>query len=278
MILPFILAPIFAVNIISCDELFKTTKDSIVTSDSNGLQDVIVITNGTLVGGTLPTASTGTSIPKITSNQPSVSFNPGAQFQLPIGYSATTNWKYVYISVQGATNGYIKVTNPSTSSTSTGTIVIPITLPELVKYGTFTITYCIVDVNGLVSNWVTTQIVLRVPLTCADAKMSGNEGLTAMTINLGSKAGTINVNYDTFTVPDRIDIYQGTRWLTGTGTDTGLLVPPLCQCSNPLPGFVGKVGILTFTYNPSYGQYITIYVSGCLGNSTAWNFSMVCAQ
>jgi hypothetical protein len=279
MILPFILAPIFAVNIISCDDLFKSkTQDSIATSNSNGLQEVIVIPNGTLVTGTLPTASTGTTIPKITSSQPSVSFNPGVQFQLPIGYTSSTNWKYVYISVQGSTNGYIKVTNSSSTSTTSGTIVIPITLPELVKYGTFTVTYCIVDANGLISNWVTSQIVLRVPLTCADAHMSGSEGLTAMSVNLGTKAGTVNVNYDTYTVPDRIDVYQGTRWLAGTGADTGLLVPPLCQCSSPLPGFVGKTGVLTFTYNPSNGQYITIYVSGCLGNSTAWTFSMVCAQ
>jgi len=78
MILPFVLAPIFAVNIISCNDLFKSsTKDSIATSNSNGLQEVIVIPNGVLVTGTIPSASTGTTIPKITSSQPSVSFNPG---------------------------------------------------------------------------------------------------------------------------------------------------------------------------------------------------------
>jgi hypothetical protein len=251
--------------------------DSITTDNSNGLQSVMTIPNGKLTSGTLPVASSSSSAPQINSSQSSASFNPGTQFQLPFAFTANTSWKYIYVYVSGATNGYIQVTNSSTASVTSGTIIVPILIPSQVKYGSFTIIYCVVDNNGLVSNWIYTTILLTAPITCANADVYGSEGLTQTNVDLGTKSGNVSINYDTYTVPDRIDVYQGNTWLAGTETSSvHPSVPPLCDCSTPGDGFIGATGTLTFTYNPSKGKTITVYVSGCLGGGTAWEWHIVC--
>ena len=264
-----------------CDYLkdLLDKKDKIIyTEDSNALQKVLSIPDGKLTKGDMPQPSNTAAAPKIVYSQPSASFNPGTQFQLPFTFTANNAWQYIYVQVEGATNGYIVVRNTASPNVKSGMIVLPISLPINVDYGEFVLIYCIVDSSGNISNWITTIIVLREPLTCADADLSGEEGLTATQVDLGSTGGNVTLEYDTYTVPDRIDIYQGITWLTGTGANTGLLVPPLCQCSSPLPGFIGTKGtkVLSFYYDPAKGRNITIYVSGCLNNNTAWIWHLNC--
>lgn len=252
--------------------------DSISPDDPNAIQTVLTIPNGTLVGGTPPAASSNSDAPSITSHQTSVEFNPGMTFYLPFAFDANAAWEYLYVYVTGATNGHIRVSNTSSSATS-GAIIIPITLPGHVQFGSFTIEYSIGDANGLISNWVTTLIVLSAPMECEGAYAYGYEGLTATMIYLGDNPGTVELDYDTYYVPDRIDIYQGTTWITGTGNDLGLPAPPLVDCNDAFggyDGFVGEAGTLSFNYNPSNGKYIIIYVSGCIGQGTAWEWQLRC--
>jgi len=253
----------------------STTVDSIKTTNSNGLQAILTIPNGSLATGTLPAASTGTSIPVISNFQPSASTSSGYQLLLPFQYTSSNGWKYIYLQIIGATNGYFKITNPTTS-TNSGTVAIPINIPGQVLKGSFTIQFTLVDANGLVAIYVQTIIVIRDALKCVNASNSGSEGLTFTQVDMGTKSGSVTLSYDTYTVPDRMDIFQGSTWMGGTGINPGSLIPPLCNCSSVLPGFVGKNSTITFNYNPSNGRIITIVVSGCLGGGTAWIWSLSC--
>ena len=259
----------------SCIEFGDPTVDSIQTTNSNGLQSVLTIPNGSLTTGSLPAASTGSSIPTINFYQTSASTSSGYQLLFPIQYTSNNGWRYIYLQIIGATNGYFIITNPGTS-TNSGTIAVPINIPGQVLNGTFTFQFSIVDANGLVSSYKQTTIVIKTALECVNANNSGNEGLTFTQIDLGSKAGSVTLSYDTYSVPDRVDIFQGNTWLGGTGVNPGSLIPPLCNCSSPLAGFVGRSSNITFNYNPSSGRIITIVVSGCLGGGTAWVWSLSC--
>ncbi len=251
------------------------TVDSVSPSNANDLQAVLIIPGGTLKSGTMPSTS-ATNAPALTGNQTSASINPGHQLMLPFNYTSVAGISKIFLQVVGATNGYIEITG-SSSGNNTGTIVVPITIPGKVKYGTFSITYIIIDNSGNVSNVLTTDITITAPVTCATASLVGAEGLTFTNVDMtGKSSGTITINYDTYTVPDRIDVYQNGTWLTGTGSNPNSTVPPQCDCASVLPGFVGQAGTLTFHYDASKSKDITVVVSGCLGGGTAWEWQMVC--
>lgn len=250
------------------------TVDSVAPSDANKLQSALIITGGTLKTGTFPTTST-TNAPVLSGYQSSAAINPNHVLALPFNFTSTNGCAKIYGMVTGATNGYFEITG--SSSSNTGTIIIYISIASKIKYGTFTFIYVIVDNSGNVSNVLSTQIVINAPMTCTNATASGSEGLTFSTVDMtGKSSGNMSLTYDTYSVPDRVDVYQGTKWLAGTGTDPGTTIPPQCDCSSPLPGFVGQTGTLNFPYDASKVKEITVVVSGCLGGGTAWNWTMTC--
>ena len=252
-----------------------TTVDSVSPSDANKLQAVLIIPGGALKSWNMPTTS-ATNAPVLSANQTSASINPNHQLMLPFNYSSIAGISKILVQVRNATSGYIEISG-SSSSSNTGTIVIPISIPGKVKYGTFTLIYIIIDNSGNVSNVLTTYIVITAPVTCATATVNGAEGLTFTTVDMaGKSSGTMSLTYDTYSVPDRIDVYQNGTWLTGTGTNPNSTIPPQCDCSTPLPGFVGQTGTLTFPFDTGKSKDITVVVSGCLGGGTAWTWTMAC--
>ena len=250
------------------------TVDSIAASDASKLQAVLIIPGATGKTGTFPTPST-VNAPVISANQSSASISPSYQLMLPFYYSSSNGIAKIIVQVYGAT-GYLEVTGFSSTS-NTGTVVLPITIPGKVKYGNFQLVYVIIDNGGNISNVLTTDVVLTAPVTCATATVNGAEGLTFTTIDMtGKSSATLSLTYDTYSVPDRIDVYQNGTWLTGTGTNPNSTIPPQCDCSTPLPGFIGATGTLTFQYDAGKSKNITVVVSGCLGGGTAWTWTMNC--
>lgn len=253
----------------------SNTVDSISCSDANLLQAALSVTGGVLKTGTFPTSST-TGAPTLSAFQSSAGLSAGHSLLLPFNYSSTAGISKVLVMVENATNGYIETSSYSSSS-STGTIVLSISIPGRVKYGSFTLRYIIIDNSGNISNRISTDIVINAPVTCANASVSGSEGLTFTTIDMtGKSSGSMTLTYDTYSVPDRIDVYQGSKWLAGTGTNPSSPIPPQCNCSTPLPGFIGATGTLTFPYDANLSHDITVVVSGCLGGGTAWDWSTSC--
>jgi hypothetical protein len=129
--------------------------------------------------------------------------------------------------------------------------------------------------NSELSQPITIPATVTEPLACGDGYVSGSEGVTNTRHQLNGTAGNVVITYDTYSVPDRIDVFlDGTQWKGGTGT-TISPPPPISNCAAPLPGFVGATGSITIAVT-SANKYIDVYVSGCLGSGTAWDYSLTC--
>jgi len=256
----------------------KTDSDPVLKNidpaDANALQSAIIIQGGTLVSGNPPSPS-GAGAPVTSLNQTTASISPGGNLILPFRFTSGSGYSTCYVQIQGATNGYWRIPNTG-SSPNSGTIGIPVKLPSNLDLGRFCVAYCIADANGRVSNVMVTCVKVENALTCSNATKAGNEGLTFTTVTMGNNSGTAVLSYDTYSVPDRIDVYQGSNWLVGTGSDPNSIIPPISNCSSPANGFVGRAGTLNIPYSASSGKSLTIVVSGCLGGGTAWDWRLTC--
>jgi hypothetical protein len=239
--------------------------------DAKALSKVIFFTNDTKVkSGELPTASSPSSS---VSNNPSVSISTtGGTVYIPVAYSGSSPIAYVCIQVKGADVYFII---PVSGAGTNGQIAIPITLPATLQ-GSFEFVMVLVAANG--STVLTTNVIVPVkttiPLSCGNGYVAGNAGITLTEHALNGKSGAVNINYDTYSAPDRIDVYLDGKWVAGTGSSIAP-PPPLSTCANPAAGFVGKTG--TFTFNTSSSnQIVQVYVSGCTGSTTAWNYNLSC--
>jgi len=260
----------------SCNkEYVAADGECIPTIEASRLQKAVTISDSKITSGTMPDSTNSPNAPKITIFQPSASTGTGYQLILPIQFTSSSELKFIYLQIEGATNGYIKI-NVTEYKKGFGTIIIPLNIPENVCLGKFAVRFCLVDHYGLVSSYKQTEIVIKDPLECSNASNSGTEGLTFTQVDLGSVSGNVSLNYDTCSVPDRVDVFQGKTWLGGTGTNPESVIPPLCNCNSLLNGFIGKKGKIDFRYDPSKGRIITIVVSGCLGGGTAWQWDMTC--
>ena len=250
-----------------------STPDRFVNiDDPQDIQDALQIGNAQVVKGDLPESTPGNY--NLSSSISSIKVNSGGSVILPFIYSGEYTIKTVYIQVIGA-NGYFSVT-PILVVGTQGYAYISINIPKKIGDGSFYVHYLILDSSGSYSNVVISEIfITNDVIDCENAYNYGEQGLTFTPVNLGSKSGEVSIYYDTYSVPDRIDIYQGNTWITGTGENPNSLIPPMCDCDNVLPGFIGDYGNLTFNYDASKGQVITVVVSGCLNGGTAWEWRLV---
>jgi hypothetical protein len=240
-------------------------------NDPQDIQNALIINNSSTANGELPPPSSGYNYLSTSIN--SIKVNAGSTVVLPLIYTGGYDIKKVYIQVTGA-EGYFSV-NPTLVTGADGMWYISIAIPKNIDDGEFSVRYEVEDERGNISNIVTTKVeITNEVVSCENAYATGQSGLTFTTLYLAEKSGPVVIDYDTYSVPDRIDIYQGTNWITGTGTNPNSPIPPLCNCSNTLPGFVGRSGKLTFDYDASKGQNITVVVSGCLNGGTSWEWAL----
>ncbi len=179
---------------------------------------------------------------------------------------------------------YFDIPDDGSNSATSGQIVIPVNIPSNVTTGSFTIAYCIYDANGRVSNILTTNVEVDDLQTCP-FNTSGNDGLTIYSFDLGGVAGTVDIDYNTFTIVDRIDVFYNDVWIDGSGSSlaAGEFPPINNSCSNftsTIDGYVGTSGTETiqFNYDPNVSRELVIYMSGCIGGGTAWDLDVSCPQ
>ena len=276
----FLLASLFTISVFhGC---LENDNNTLVLPDDTGryvditnpqdLQNALKIFQSSLVKGDLPESSGGNY--SLSASINSIQVNSGGAVILPLIYTGENNIKKVYIQVSGA-DGYFSVTPTSVAGTN-GYGYISINIPQNIDDGEFSVQYLVEDSSGNISNVVITTIyVTNQVISCENASASGSSGLTFTTLFLGSESGDVRIYYNTYSVPDRIDIYQGKDWITGTGTNPNSLIPPMCNCGSPLPGFVGKSGYFDFYFDAAKGQNITVVVSGCLNGGTSWDWTLV---
>ena len=235
------------------------------------IQDGLRIDNANKEKGDLPKSTFGND--NLSSSISSIKVDADGTIFLPLIYQGGKTIRMVYIQVVGAT-GHFSV-KPFTSCFGDGTAAyISIKIPTKIDNGNFGVNYLVQDVSGSYSNVVRSLIYVTNDVVDCNTYVEGKQGLTFTMINLGNKSGEVSICYDTYVVPDRIDIYQGKTWITGTGTNPNCPIPPMCYCDDVLPGFIGTEGYryLSFNYNASKGQVITVVVSGCLDGGTLWEW------
>jgi hypothetical protein len=262
------------VGIDACKSKDVGPPEPIDPNDAKGLSKVLVFSSDAQqTSGTLP--ANATSPKTVVTNAPSLSVSTGGgTVYIPVAYSGTGVVAYAYIQVKGA-DTYFKI--PITNAGSNGQFAIPITLPATLQ-GEFVLLMQLVDASGnvLVSQTINIPVKTTVPLTCGNGYVTGNAGITLTEHALNDKSGNVTIDYDTYSAPDRIDVFLDGKWVAGTGTAIAP-PPPLSNCNNPQAGFVGKSGRFTVPVSAS-NKIIQVYVSGCVGGSTAWVYNLVCPQ
>ncbi len=251
-------------------------------SNPDKLSGVLII-NGDVKQGNPPAPSSDFDAPDVDNNQTSASSTVDNTLYLPFTYeSASTlssGYGGCYIQVEGART-YWDIPPPSSITPLSGQLIIPVGIPSNVDIGTFTLLYCIYDPLGRVSNILQTTVTIAPPGECP-ANESGSDGLTIFTVDLGNQSGIVTISYDTYSIPDRVDVFYNDRWVDGTGNSlsSGQFPPALdCDDATPADGYVGEVGSFTLNYNPRDGSTVDVYVSGCIGGGTAWDIEVSCPQ
>ena len=206
----------------------------------------------------------------INSTASAVEVSAGVRIYLPYNTNQNNEICLVYLQVQGADSHW---ESPVELDATSGAPFITISIPNFVQEGDFDIQYLVADCDGRVSRLVITDVAVTPPAECGTS-FSGNFGITSRIIDLGDDAGTVSVNYEMYSIRDRLDLRYNERWIASTGTplenDQQALV-----CAAVQDGFVSGSGSLTFQYDPDDGRSLQVYVFGC-NSGTAWDIDVQC--
>lgn len=246
-------------------------------ANAAALSAALVIPGSTVVQGQLPAPSTSSTRPEVIRSEESLSYSPGSQITLPTDYQASSGTLSTALVAVSGSNSYFEV--PLQGAGTSGTFVLPVNLPAQVQDGKFCLDVMLVDSAGQTGDLQKVCVSVVQPLTCDTKRISGGEGLTSTIHEMGGNAGTVRVQYETFTVKDKIDIFQNGTWVAGTGpmTDrTSIRTALDCSVATEDLGYVGQNSEFLFNYDPTVGGNIEVVVSGCENNGTAWNYTASC--
>ena len=96
----------------------------------------------------------------------------------------------------------------------------------------------------------------------------GSEGLT-VTYGMGTTSGNSSVEFEAYTIPDKLEIWQGSRMLYST-KECGVF-----GCSS---GYVSNYHTANVYHNPYYGETWQIKVYGNANTDTKWVVKVSCPQ
>lgn len=259
----------------SCGGDSDTPPTEVDPSDADALSGVLVIPGSQSVSGQPPSPSTDTDAPTVSNNQTSATVVSDNTLYLPFNFDSNQGYGGCYVQVDGAST-YFDI--PDGTSTTDGLLVLPVGIPASVQEGDFCLTYCIYDNNGRVSNLLTTCVTVG-PIQECPAFTSGSDGLTIATYDLGESPGTATINYDMYSIQDRIDVFYNNQWIGGSGSSiSSSSFPPVSSCGDGQNGYVSGTGTIDVDYNPATSRTVTVYMSGCIGGGTAWDLSVSCPQ
>ena len=260
----------------------KSAKETVSPSNPNALTSALVIPNATTVNSpNLPTSSSANVAPVITTIDNNISYSSGSKIFIPLTANSKTSAiiKGVYVQVKGASS-YFDLTLPNGIAAS-AIYSLPINVSDIVGAGNFIVVLKLYDNAGNISMEYEVSITVTNPSSCGTTKVSGGEGVTSTVFSLPKIAGSLKISYNTYTVPDKIDVFQNGVWMSGTGSSTvrsTLRRPLSCAVATAALGYVGKKSEFNFNYDPSLGQYIEVVVSGCENGGTAWEYTFSCPE
>lgn len=254
--------------------------------DPNGFSQALRIDGDTLTG--LIPESNNSSV-TIINFQNDAALSSGTTLFLPFNYieNVSDAISGINIQVEGASHYYKVDKNAFRFSSSVSenykSVVIPIEVPEYITAGNAKLNYAAVDNQGRSSNMVNTRLQVGETVSaCVPGGFSttGSSGLYVQTLQLGDSTGTVNIRYNTFTIPDRMDIRYNNEWVGSTagsllGADE---IPPSSICYDGTEGYVGRRGTISVEYDARISSKIEIYMSGCYERQTRWDYSVSCNE
>lgn len=235
--------------------------------------------DGTNAKGTIP--SNPLSSFRILQAQRSALATQGASLYIPFTFTSTEKVAGVYLQVEGADNYW---TVPVKAKQNTGqSHVFEVNLPRNILNGQTQFNYAAYNTSNRTTNVVSTSTEIASGQEVCNSETpyseSGSQGLTVRKLVLGDTPGTITIEYEMYTLPDRLDIKYNDQWVASTAS-TPLAAdgsPPASVCFDGAPGYVPGNGTLSFQYDPKNSKEVLIYMYGCFGQ-TRWDISVNCPE
>lgn len=238
---------------------------------------------GRNVNGAIPTVGLNNGI-QIINSASTASVTNGNSLYLPyvISINSSTQIKGVYFQIVGSDNYWDIPVVLSTSSNNYFSYVLDIPIPTNILNGNFKVVYYIYDTNGNISKAINMSVSILPTIDYCDSNgnssfttVSGKDGVAVRSYTFGNKEGWVYIDYDTYTVPDRMDIKYNGAWIESTGSKLkNNETPPIKLCNQVTSndGFVGSEGTFKIYYDPKKSKRIDVYMSGCLSGGTSWEF------
>lgn len=274
--------PLFIIASIVFGLLFftKCTKNKLEIIDP--VEDPSVFSRSLLIGGKNiagePEYAEEISDLFITSYSTSALITGDNYLFLPFEYSGGGTASKLFFQVEGA-NNYWEIPFEINEDNNH---VLSIGVPKNVLEGNATLNYGLIDSQNRLGPNRSMAVQIEKPVEfCKDRttfpRVEGSDGLTVKTYEMGDEAGWVTIEFDTYSIPDRVDIRYNNKWIKSTGqliASGG--TPPIKDCSiaTGADGFFGQYSTFTFFYDPAIGKKVDVYVSGCLNDGTAWWFEV----
>lgn len=167
---------LFAFVIFSCSQEPEQDPGALIDpGNPDALSQVLIMPSGTQSNsGNPPNPSNSTEAPEVINLVSSITSSNGSTTPLVFQYSnVNENLGGCYVQIDGA-GEYFTIPYNSTSGNS-GDLQLPIGIPSNVDEGEFCVIFCVYDINGLVSNVVSTCVnVLRLGTGAIQISLSWN--------------------------------------------------------------------------------------------------------
>lgn len=234
------------------------------------------VVNGLNKAGNAPAYSTASDL-LITNYQPKALITADNYLFIPLVGQASEVVNGIYFQVEGADNYWVV----NTALAADKSQVISIEVPASVLNGDFEILYGLKGVNGGIGKPVKLKAEVISPIEyCSNGRtpqtIEGEDGLVSYSFDFGDKVGWITIDYETYSIPDRIDVRYNKKWIASTGNLLSTNTPPIKLCSSVTSGdgFVGDNGFFRIYYDGKISKKLDVYVSGCMDGGTQWDFKI----
>ncbi|MEI7979685.1 MAG: hypothetical protein WCI53_12630 [Bacteroidota bacterium] len=259
--------------VFSCKKYSSDTQYGIANNQVNLINKALVIgSGGKIFEGDMPKSISNTI--SITDSPKAVQVSAGVLLFFNFGTSNNANLCKLYLQIDSADTYWeapIQIDPVSTRP------FIKLLIPNFVRNGNFKLNFSVEDCAGNISSVSNTELAVTDPLSCGST-FEGSIGITALTANLGNKAGLVTINYNMFTVKDRLDVRYKDKWILSTGNVLAENGYPNCNNYGlPNSGFVSGGNTVSFNYDPKESKFVEIYVTGC-ESGTRWNVTINCPQ
>lgn len=218
--------------------------------------------------------------PELTHTQPSASVTNDNTVYIPFAFEAQEDIETIFLQVTNADN-YWQI--PVLVSPGEESHVFQVFIPAHILEGEFRMDYAIGDAAGHISESATLNTRIVPPVSFCEGgdntmRVEGTDGLTIQTFYFNNAKGMINLEYEMYSKPDRMDIFYNGKWVSGTGNEVAAgTTPPSSQCHDGTNGFTGGEGVVYFYFDSEISNRVDVYLSGCFGG-TKWYYDIFCPE